>query len=1010
MPEGPTWPDEPSDPDTPTGPERPGDPDSPTVPDGPTGPEEPRGPSDPEFPTGPEAPEQPEPPTPEPDGPTEPEDPTEPEQPTEPDAPTHPESPSEPDGPTDPEEPSGPSSPDSPSEPSMPCQPSDYGYSIDEVEIWAHGLTEDVSDIYENDGFTVAVTYAIGRCVHQVPDMEILIDEDFSGTFEEDEITTHSWSHLGWFGGGMQFAGGTARDDGPSPGNGTPTDEIRVEVRWGSENASDSVNVHNLQPAFVSPPIVASGRDDDDQLFYEVTGHWREKSSYEAFTLRVQWADGEETEMLFETPQGGWGSHLMSGSLRRIIEDDVDRPDLFPVLVTIEDDDAGSIETLVESFDVLVNNNDSNENEEQDNLEYGNSDPDVVAYDLGKHKNELMDASDGYFVLSYPAGHLRLWSSDAKTERYQGNLPEESGLPHSEPYLEYVIIPYDGADTVYVEGVYPGHSAMSIGWRFDAELAYEDESPPPGYPHRPFHDWVHGGSVNITSWGIDYDIDSDNDNGRNFPDNSEWEEYLEDNDYAIGKLLCVREEWLTGDGQCLNAPTNAPSRIRLPAGLPLDGPAEVVLETDHRGSSGVVALTTSPPLAPGHEMWQPIGDGQGRLIMKGQPYSLRDLNYDPATGGITAWVTAIDANGSRNTYEEAEGGKTIDRITAKVTGLNGPASGEVEDTVRYMNVRGDSFYEHLNRFDRDGKNPRHSINGEMLRDLVASRLVYGLEDGQDFGLRLLTRELMDRFNWPTDVIDALEKKEEQSGFKMATYWDHIANRFILAFAGTEIDGIKESVPDVYTDLINAWGEATQQYIRAYEVANVLHLNTDLFGGRLIITGHSLGGGLATMAYAATGFKTDTFNAAGLSDKVLDDMLAIGLFDEVRRMQLDANLAVAPQFVERWYMEHDILTYLQTNRGKLVDSLGLDPIKTQQLYRLLHPASGAPRLLQGPFNLVLDQDIDWFDAANILRMAQSHMLDLLDYGALVRTEPFDELGEEADLLWNALGSLPATPEI
>jgi hypothetical protein len=46
----------------------------------------------------------------------------------------------------------------------------------------------------------------------------------------------------------------------------------------------------------------------------------------------------------------------------------------------------------------------------------------------------------------------------------------------------------------------------------------------------------HFDSVNHICWDVDLDIDSNNNSGLKIPERSDWEEYLEDNRYGIGKL------------------------------------------------------------------------------------------------------------------------------------------------------------------------------------------------------------------------------------------------------------------------------------------------------------------------------------------------------------------------------------------------------------------------------------------------------------------------------------------
>lgn len=95
----------------------------------------------------------------------------------------------------------------------------------------------------------------------------------------------------------------------------------------------------------------------------------------------------------------------------------------------------------------------------------------------------------------------------------------------------------------------------------------------------------------------------------------------------------------------------------------------------------------------------------------------------------------------------------------------------------------------------------------------------------------------------------------RSGFKAGIYTD--TERHALAFAGTDVT----SMSDWVTNLRQGAGLATEQYREAVTLAQDAR---EAFGDTLILTGHSLGGGLASAAAAAIKTTAVVFNPAGVN--------------------------------------------------------------------------------------------------------------------------------------------------
>lgn len=132
-----------------------------------------------------------------------------------------------------------------------------------------------------------------------------------------------------------------------------------------------------------------------------------------------------------------------------------------------------------------------------------------------------------------------------------------------------------------------------------------------------------------------------------------------------------------------------------------------------------------------------------------------------------------------------------------------------------------------------------------------------------------------------------------SGLTSALYRDD-AGRYVLAFAGT----YRTSLRSWKTNFAQGLGIPARQYVLAGRLGK---LARGAFGDELVITGHSLGGGLATTAALKSGAPAVTFNAAGLSDQT------------IRGLGIDATAAreyAAAGNIRTYVVAGDPLTVLQ----------------------------------------------------------------------------------------------------
>lgn len=132
----------------------------------------------------------------------------------------------------------------------------------------------------------------------------------------------------------------------------------------------------------------------------------------------------------------------------------------------------------------------------------------------------------------------------------------------------------------------------------------------------------------------------------------------------------------------------------------------------------------------------------------------------------------------------------------------------------------------------------------------------------------------------------IECAHKESGFDGAIYYCEATSQLVVAFRGTEFTADERGYRDAIKNDVLGFGYNKEplQYADALELARVA-LNginegkiTDSFGNvhllnvdtKLIITGHSLGGGLAQLVGAQSDFKdveVHTFNAIGVAQMV-----------------------------------------------------------------------------------------------------------------------------------------------
>ena len=141
-----------------------------------------------------------------------------------------------------------------------------------------------------------------------------------------------------------------------------------------------------------------------------------------------------------------------------------------------------------------------------------------------------------------------------------------------------------------------------------------------------------------------------------------------------------------------------------------------------------------------------------------------------------------------------------------------------------------------------------------------------------------------------------------SGFKAALYYNETQDRYVLAYAGTENEDFREfPLVDWITNFKQGLGIETSQYEYAAKLAKRMQ---DKYGSKLSFVGHSLGGGLATLAAAVTDLEATTFNPAGVHDATFK--------------KWNTSRGTANRYVTAYRLQYEPLTTLQDSDFTPID--------------------------------------------------------------------------------------------
>lgn len=111
------------------------------------------------------------------------------------------------------------------------------------------------------------------------------------------------------------------------------------------------------------------------------------------------------------------------------------------------------------------------------------------------------------------------------------------------------------------------------------------------------------------------------------------------------------------------------------------------------------------------------------------------------------------------------------------------------------------------------------------------------------------------------LIEQYNEKEKDTGFHAEIYYNSVTDEYAISFEGSS-----SQTKDWANNILNGVGADTPQFLSALEIGKAVGELPE--GYNINFTGHSLGGGLASVAGLVSGAPTITFNAEGISDDFL----------------------------------------------------------------------------------------------------------------------------------------------
>jgi hypothetical protein len=450
-------------------------------------------------------------------------------------------------------------------------------------------------------------------------------------------------------------------------------------------------------------------------------------------------------------------------------------------------------------------------------------------------------------------------------------------------------------------------------------------------------------TAKYTSFTFDVDMNTDNFDGTSIsssptmPDRNAREELYEKHEYGLGIVMLTDEPMTVGTiepqlfypmvVEVAVAATTLPSSISF----------------DHIASSEPGGIL----------LYKLVGNVGYELLQTGTAYTLEHLGFTDMSGTITLYVAPQNKHDVVSEWYNPFQHNT--KPTSEITVTFSYGSFSIEENIRYIVSSNASFWN--NYLLAPAIRSAFAAKGVYGNDgdTVAAHATPTSYDLPNFALQLMGAGDLTAMGFNAATA-ALIGSNNANGFNACVYYDHITGNAILAFQGSDPLALAKPVfvsSGLFTqDEIDSWsdwylmwklgadakigdalarlntgvitgssagdwicntaqsnGKQTPQYDTAMNIAynlpkNFVSVNDATSIAKITawtITGHSLGGGLASAAAGVCGNlsgpqvngRVDTFNAAGLHTNTVTRFLS--------------GVAIAPHAITAYRTESDELT-------------------------------------------------------------------------------------------------------